>query len=517
MESPPQVSQAYFYSTFITSAQVQFNYRAVMITTPRPFLPKTLRSHLPFHLFITTFALVIVPGSALWSRAEDFNFPSTPQLPTFHADSLLAPPQAVSTEFISREHLQEFAVQLNNSWYRLDGVDHSTVTDEEFPMEVDVIYRIHINSSAIKLRDSPVNGTLVNRRLTTIHRFSVNQPFVESVDSTASSIREFVDSVSNATSRPGDIYSWVGGEIWDFNLPKSRVKRLSAYCSEVEITHFNGDTEKPFRTENITWVIFYSGENEYYVYIYPAEHGSPLCSGLSGDNLFLKDHGDLSQRLSRSKSDHLVTTSYGTMHQDDMNSGKPGNVSPKFLVVSRKENQIYYDAIQKAWSNYYGTQKWSEKRTLWLQAEEAFEQLLAAYNNIGFLLLSITALVSSTIIAVVTARKASAGEFAIVLVEGLVVLLFLIVLSHALVVFSREEDFVSDYEVRQRTAHYYDNRTNNSYIRMLGHFRMREALVGKRHRVPGMLVVAEVCAVVAFVIVFSNILRLVWNRKRSPE
>ena len=116
MESPPQGSQAYFYSTFITSAQVQFNYRTEMIIAPRPFLPKTLRSHLPYNLFITTFALVVVPGSTLWSRAEDFNFPSTPQLPTFHADSLSARKGRRKPPMLSPKTLP-IALQLANKYH----------------------------------------------------------------------------------------------------------------------------------------------------------------------------------------------------------------------------------------------------------------------------------------------------------------------------------------------------------------------------------------------------------------
>ena len=40
----------------------------------------------------------------------------------------------------------------------------------------------------------------------------------------------------------------------------------------------------------------HAGFTDYYVLIFSAEHGSPLCGG---DGLFLKDHDELSQRLVR--------------------------------------------------------------------------------------------------------------------------------------------------------------------------------------------------------------------------
>ena len=210
-----------------------------------------------------------------------------------------------------------------------------------------------------------------------------------------------------------------------------------------------------------------------------------------------------------------METGPGTIFQEDLNSGNPGNIAPKlhFVNSTTTGNSPYFFDIQKAWSNYYGIQNLGERRTLWLQAEEAFEQSLAAYDNFGFLLLSITALVSSTIIAIVTVKKASRGEFAVVVVKGFVVLLFLIVVTHALAVYSRGDDFVVDYEVRQRMlGYYYDD--PDYKIQVWGFFQFREALVGKRRKVPGMLVDAEVCAIIACIVVFGKIIRLLWNRKK---
>ena len=94
------------------------------------------------------------------------------------------------------------------------------------------------------------------------------------------------------------------------------------------------------------------------------------------------------------------------------------------------------------------------------------------------------------------------------------VLLFLGVLSHALAVYMRADDFVLDYEVRQRTRHFFINRTSDSIIQVNGFFRRREALVGKRHEIPVMLVIAEVCAIIASITVLGNFIRLPWIRRK---
>ena len=90
-------------------------------------------------------------------------------------------------------------------------------------------------------------------------------------------------------------------------------------------------------------------------------------------------------------------------YNKDMNTGK---VLPKihFNAFNNTENYIYYSKIQKAWSFYHGFQKWPDRRTNYVKARDDAEQAMAAYDNSGFLLLSITALVSSGIIAIVTSR-----------------------------------------------------------------------------------------------------------------
>ena len=456
------------------------------------------------------FFLLISPGNAAWNTEDYRDSHGTRHEPRSSAETRQS--RALTTEFITRKDLQEFQKQIDNSWERMGGTDHSTFHDLEFPNELDIVFRIHlgIESNESVLSYGLFDGAIENQELTTIQSIYVNEPFEDALPPNTSSVRKFIDDVTNGTSRPGDMYRWIGGEIWDFNLTKSRVKRLAADCSEATIEYPDG------KIENISWFFFISQTYNYYVYIFPSEHGSPLCGTSSGandttgDSLFLKDHGGLSQRLVRFGSDHLATNLPGPINVEDMNTG---NVPPNLYFVNSTTDRtsVYFRDIQRAASDFYGTQKWTEQRTLWLKAEAEYESALAAYDNFGFLLLSITALVSSTIVAIVTVRRATIGELAVVVVELIVIILFLYVLSHALVVFSRPDDFVVDYEVRQRTFHTFP--TSNGNIRVTGFFRKRQALVGKRHVVGGMLVAAEGCAIVAFIIVFANVIRLLWNRR----
>ena len=418
---------------------------------------------------------------------------------------------SATTDYITKKDLQEFARQMKNSWERLAGIDHSNFNDFQFPIEVDLIFRLRlgIKSNRSVLKDELLEGHIKNQQLTRVQRRTVKQPFVDSLPSSASSVRKFVDDVTNGTSRPLNAYTWPGGSSKDFLLTKSRAHSFDTLCSEMQITYANGTTE------HISWFYLshkFFGKNAITIYIYPAEHASPLCGfgKNNGDSLFLKEHGDLSQRLVRDTSDLMAINKYGWIRLEDINTGK---IRPsEHLIVSTDavETNIFGE-VRKIRDNYYGLQKILELRSLWLKTEEEFENALTEFNNFGFLILSITALVSSTIVVVVTAKKANAGELAVVIVEFIVLILFLYVLTHALVVFSRGDDFIVDYEVSQETNHTYGD------INVRGSFQRRDVLVGKRQGLAVMLVIAEICAIVAFIIVFANVIRLFRIRWRPKK
>ena len=458
------------------------------------------------------------PGRASWSggggNSGVYNFWPNPG-----GSDTAGQTRAETRNYITRKELEEFERQMNNSWDRLveDGVDMLLDNDFKFPMEADVIFRLYYgiatNKSVLEdgifvgTRESTLLGVgdgdtpprdIENQRLTLYRKTKVKQPFLSHLPSSTASIREFVSAVTNRTSSMGDSYHWVDSQIGDFNYTKSRIRNIETHCRRLSIHRHNSK-----RVEDISWVISRSGSNNFSVYIFPAEHGSPICAG---DSLFLKDHGELSQRLARISSDHWTTTTTGTISNEDMNTG---NVRPKHFIISNSSESVYFFDILKAWSYYYGTQKWPDRRTNYVKAQNDAEQALVAYDNFGFLLLSITALVSSAIIAVVTLRKAPRGQLLIVLVQGIVVALFLYVLTHVLFVFLRGDDFVVDFEVQQRTVHFYQD------FVVHGFFRRREAAVGKSLRIPTVLITAEVCTIITNIIVFGNIFRLFWRRKKK--
>ena len=88
------------------------------------------------------------------------------------------------------------------------------------------------------------------------------------------------------------------------------------------------------------------------------------------------------------------------------------------------------------------------------------------------------------------------------------VALFLCVLTYALFVFLRGDDFVVHFEVEQRTVLFYQD------FAVHGFSRRHEAAVGKSLRIPAMLITAEVCTIITKLIVFGNIFRLFWRRKK---
>ena len=127
-----------------------------MKITTRPFF--TMFQHLCNMIFLLLFVL---PGSAAWSPEEYFHSTGTLYGPNT-VDKLSIQQRAVSTDFISQEKLQEFAVQMNNSWDRLGGIDHSTVTDDQFLTEADLIFRIY--KGIYSNKSVPQEAVLLNGR-----------------------------------------------------------------------------------------------------------------------------------------------------------------------------------------------------------------------------------------------------------------------------------------------------------------------------------------------------------------
>ena len=88
----------------------------------------------------------------------------------------------------------------------------------------------------------------------------------------------------------------------------------------------------------------------------------------------------------------------------------------------------------------------------------------------------------------------------------------LVILSRALIVFSHADDYIVDFEVRQKGLYFYKNGCDYD-IEVQGYFQRRESLAGKRYGLPFMLVFAEVFAAISLLFTVWNIFRLAFIRK----
>ena len=105
---------------------------------------------------------------------------------------------------------------------------------------------------------------------------------------------------------------------------------------------------------------------------------------------------------------------------------------------------------------------------------------------------------------VLTAKRSSKRELVIDIVEGLVVVLFISVVTHALIVFTSADDLNVDHIVEQETVHHFED----GNITVRGFFERRDVVVGKRNKVPMILITNEFLAIISTLIVVGNIVRL---------
>ena len=408
--------------------------------------------------------------------------------------------------FITTSDLKEFEKQINNSRDRFGGIYTSKESHLTFPDEVDLIFRMYygLNTSEQVLKDSLLHGAIYNPIVRIDQKTSINQPFVNSLPSTVSSVQRFVNLVTNGTSKPGDVYFWSSGNIYDFNLTASRVRKIIAFCHEMSVD-FSGH-----RTENITW-FFYTSllEESYRVFVFPSEHGSPLC--YKGDSLIGRGHGAYSQPLLRVRSTHSEQSYLGPVSEQDLN---PGNIRPRiFSFTANNRSSPFLRKLLKSYSGNYGLLAMEgTAQSMLVGAESAFEQELAMYNNVSFLILSLTGLVSSTILVVLTAKGASYREIILVIVEALVVVVFLFVVTYSLVVFTRADDYVVDYRVSQSTVHHFEGN-----ITVRGSLQRLDAAVGKRFSLPKVLITTVVLANISTLVALGNIVRLFSKRRKRTR
>ena len=406
------------------------------------------------------------------------------------------------TKYISTGLLQEFK--------KLIGIHHedfpvTCCVNDTFAKEVDVVFRhfMGINSS------EPLLGISHETIISIAEKVQVNQPFIVRTPTTAHSIQNFLAKLSNGTSKFFYEYRWIGGSIINETIGNTFQSYLTSICRKMDIHYSDG------RKETISWEII-STRDGFLLIIFPSEHASPLCGG---DSLFFKDHPLLSQKLLFMDKTRPTRAWYSfflkfltvldeNIDEKDINSGRS---SP--LIMHITASSPYYSEF-KEFNNMgrFLIRPYSsgEQR---LQATKEFEHSLAAYNNFGFVLLSIASLASSTIVVIATKNGSRQIELAIAAVEAIAVSFFLIVITYVLVVFVRADDIFVMKNVSRRirltTLHTHGRIDVSALHRKLA------ISVTKSLNWPWMLVLAEICAVFAMMAVLFNLVRLF--QKRSDE
>ena len=425
------------------------------------------------------------------------------------------------TGYISIDLLKDFEHEIMSSYDPHEivvpaGGDHESDLDHDyidtsltFPRTVDTIFQIFkgINSSEPVLNDSRNDGIFrINNDI--IHISSIvhtNQPFIglhkKSSDllKVVHKLRRELDVVEYGWEHGSVAYEWVGGRVRDIQPgykrnEKNKLIVLSSRCNTMKIKYPDQKEEK------IAWEFFSTDKHDLLLSIFPPEHAAPLCLG---DSLFFKDHQRLSLTFNRPY--YMYNKLYKHMGTEDLNPGSSVFV-PR--VVHITPSSLYFHEIKELIKLYNEDSKFHSSMKLAVDAEREFKQSLLAYNNFGFLLLSVATLASSTIIAIVTMKGARTREMAVVAVEAIVIFLFFIVISYILFVFLKYDDYSVEQSIFQGTEHKYGS------ILIQAEHRRCDVLVGKNSQLPTLLIVTEVFAVFAAMVVLGNLVRLLWKRSK---
>ena len=224
-------------------------------------------------------------------------------------------------------------------------------------------------------------------------------------------------------------------------------------------------------------------------------HSTTLCEG---DGAIFAEHERASQRLwlSSAGTKAKTATSAGDIITENLNDGN-AVLNPAQEVIEALEK--LEDVVDAAPAN-------SLSRAL-DEAEKEFNRGLEAYNNVAFLILSVAAVLSSTAVASISIGS-DCDRVAIVMVEAAVIYSFLAIVTHACVVFLRDDTFLID--ARDVGV---GNFTSSAGIVEVYSETIFLA-VGGRTRAPKFLIVTEVFAAIAAVVVSLSVIQSVrWVRR----
>lgn len=395
-----------------------------------------------------------------------------------------------TASYLFASEFKRFSEEVRDSLERLnDCAAQEFRYNPTFNLQSETIFKamLNLDDTEDRLVPQAINDTYQNNRERFFIQDSITNPFLEKVPSNALILKNIVNEVSNGTAQRGDIFEWVGGKAIVFESSNSLVYAIANTCYKYKVRSANGSI---VLDDMVAFVRQRPPAQSLLFRITPSS-GPVLCGG---SGLVFREHGDLSQRV---WFNHLTSDRREIV----------GPISPADLgqssLVSLSDEQL--KELNRLDDGDAGVSGFGNILTRFDDTGEEYELTLKSYNNVGFLILSVAAVLASTAVALLTPSDAKWDEGVVIAVEGVVVYCFLAILSHICVVYLRQETFLIDSQ-----DVIYSRYTYNDLI-LEAESRILFTAVGERTQFPVQLILAEIFVVIAAVVVTTTIIRLAVN------
>lgn len=391
------------------------------------------------------------------------------------------PTQQLSHSFISLQHLRDLATLSNDSHKRNTKPEEEFVNKNllswhpTFRDQVDIFFRgyMGMKNSTNVLLPQKYNGYRRESVMSSKYSYKLNHPFISRVPQDASRVPEIIRDITNNTAKSGDLYQWLGGLATIFDTDTSRVFLISQKCRGITIKDRTG------RILHNPHFHFIRAPSPFQCYLHSMDGKNipPICGG-SGE--LLLGHADHSQPLRLLATRSAKKTQ--EFFEDEVSNGNDG-VS---LVSLTEEQMDEYVRLDDESSSHH--------RSRLQDIQEEFMHGVEEYDNMSFLTLSIAAILSSAAVAGVSLGPGR-ERIAVVTIEAFVVYSFLIIVSHAYLVFMRKPTHLVDVIYESRGNFTYNGMVIEAYSDTV------VTAVGERIFTPKLLRTTEIFAIVAAVAV----------------
>lgn len=417
-----------------------------------------------------------------------------------HVVADAADPSKSRTSFLSLHHIQQLGSLANASRLKLKQVPGTFIRNKNFPEQADTYFQgwRRLNKSRVVLKSEKLFGLYMNSISTVQVMTELNDPFVSRVSPIASTLRKIIDSAANGTIQPGDIFSWVGGLISAFTLGQSKVYVWTTSCNRIELRNEDGTV-----ANRSTFEFVRNNEPFKRFLLSMGSANSPILCGGSG--IIFDGHGDKSQPfwlIGTSASRRKKTETVGTLSRQELSSGNE--------VVPLTEHQIAH--LERLSDQSFGVYS-AGTNTVLGEAQERASRGYEQYNNIAFLILSVAAILSSAAVAGISPGPGFKRNM-IVAVEASVVYCFLGIVSHACVVLTRPNTFLTEMTLTTNGNFTYEGSVVRTYSESF------VIAAGERMLIPTFLVITEVVAVLAAGAVTITLvynIRQARRRRKKPQ